>query len=69
MKNTIHLVRHQVRTRLSQMNEFDDLRSEIQYELSHEMFDEAYTRVRGNVRVRLGLAIYRRACELERKWI
>jgi hypothetical protein len=51
------------------MNEFDDLRSEIQYELSHEMFDEAYTRVRGNVRVRLGLAIYRRACELERKWI
>lgn len=69
MKNTTHLVRHQVRTSLSQKNEFDDLQRNIQYELSHEMFDEAYTRVRGNVRVRLGLAIYRRACELERKWI
>jgi len=69
MKNTVHLVRHQVRASLSQKNEFDDLRSEIQYKLSREMFDEAYTEVRGNVRVRLGLAIYRRACELERKWI
>lgn len=69
MKNTIHLVRHQVRTRLSQMNEFDDLRSEIQYELSHEMFDEAYVKVRGNVRVRLGVVIYRTARESGRKWI